>query len=107
MRAAPTPAEAALWAILRRRALGGWKFRRQHPMVGYVVDFFCWDLMLAVEVDGGYHDGQREKDERRARHLGEVGVRVIRVRNEDVLRDPGGVARSIEAVCRRLAERGS
>lgn len=66
MRRHPTQAEARLWSVLRSRQLGGWKFRRQHIIVGYVVDFYCADLRLVVEVDGTVHD-ERRADERGSR----------------------------------------
>lgn len=51
----PTKAEACLWEILRSKQLEGYKFRRQHPMKGYILDFYCPELKLAIEVDGQIH----------------------------------------------------
>jgi very-short-patch-repair endonuclease len=89
MRRNPTPAERALWHVLRDRAVNGLRFRRQHPLDGLVLDFFCAEIGLCVELDGGVHDTpeQREKDAARTTHLGSRGIRVIRFRNEEVLQD--------------------
>ena len=67
LRRALTPPEARLWVHLRRRALDGLKFRRQHPAGVYVLDFYCAEAMLAVEVDGESHEGRGEYDARRTR----------------------------------------
>jgi very-short-patch-repair endonuclease len=80
-----TPAERVLWKHLRNRQLGGHKFRRQHPLGPFVVDFYCPAGRLVVEVDGGIHTGQQERDEERAAYLTGNGYRVVRLRNEEVL----------------------
>jgi len=88
-RARATPAELALWALLRRRALGA-KFRRQHPLGPYIVDFFSCEARLVVEVDGDVHDtaDAQAHDAERDAFLGKCGLRVVRLRNELVLRAP-------------------
>ena len=90
LRARPTDAERVLWQHLRSRQLGA-KFRRQHPLAGYVLDFYCEALRLAVEVDGGQHEIDPGPDEVRTAALGELGVQVVRFWNNDVLRNPEGV----------------
>ena len=60
MRANPTPAEAALWAKLRCRQLQGLKFRQQHIALGYILDFYCPEYRLAIELDGRGHDAERD-----------------------------------------------
>ncbi len=82
----PTPAEATLWAALRGRRLSGLKFRRQHPFGPYVLDAFCVEHQLEVEVDGGIHDelAQIEHDERRTEYLNEHGVRILRFTNAEI-----------------------
>jgi very-short-patch-repair endonuclease len=85
MRRQPTQAEARLWSALRSRQLGGWKFRRQHVVVGYVVDFYCADLRLVVEVDGRVHDQLRPDDEARGADLRRAGAEVVRFSNDAVL----------------------
>jgi very-short-patch-repair endonuclease len=76
-----TPPEARLWVALRRRGLGGLKFRRQHPLGAYVLDFYCPSARLAVEVDGMQHvtEEQAAHDRGRDRWLHEQGVRVLRI----------------------------
>jgi very-short-patch-repair endonuclease len=101
-RQSPTSAEAALWGDLRRRAVGGFRFRRQHIIAGYIVDFYCPGLRLAIEVDGGVHDTQRELDERRTRHLAQLGVTVLRVPNARVFSEPDAVVGHILEACERL-----
>jgi len=83
----PTEVEEKLWEQLRNRKLDGHKFRRQHPVEGYIPDFICIDRKLAVEVDGGYHDDeeQRRLDEYRTKILNRNGYRIIRFTNEEVL----------------------
>jgi very-short-patch-repair endonuclease len=85
MRAVPTAAEATLWSALRGRKLGGWKFRRQHVIAGYVVDFYCAELRLAVEVDGAVHQTRRADDCQREDDLASLGVHVVRLSNTEVL----------------------
>jgi very-short-patch-repair endonuclease len=85
MRRHPTRAEARLWSALRSRQLGGWKFRRQHVIVGYIVDFYCAELCLIVEVDGPVHDQLRPDDEAREAHLRRAGAEIVRFSNEAVL----------------------
>jgi very-short-patch-repair endonuclease len=85
MRGHPTPAEAKLWGALRSRQLGGWKFRRQHVIMGYVVDFYCAELRLVVEVDGPVHERQRPDDETREADLRRAGAEIVRFSNDAVL----------------------
>lgn len=86
MRHEPTEAEAILWEALSNKKLG-YKFRRQHPLGRYIVDFYCHRKRLAIEVDGGYHkdEAQRQYDERRTEHIIASGVRELRFTNEEVI----------------------
>ena len=90
MRNNPTEAEAALWEMLRGKNLDT-KFRRQHIIGDYIVDFVCLDKQLAVEVDGGYHNDpeQRELDRQRTNFLQSKGFGVLRFTNEEVLYNTG------------------
>jgi very-short-patch-repair endonuclease len=90
-----TDAERAMWRKLRNRRLEGHKFRRQVPFPPYVVDFLCDDAKLVIEVDGGQHDWNRAKDEVRTRHIEQLGFRVIRFWNNDVLSNMDGVLQQI------------
>ncbi len=78
-----TPAEQILWEALRDRRLQGLKFRKQHPVGGYVLDFFCVEELLAVEVDGGSHDlpEQQALDAERTEWLNQHHIRVLRFSN--------------------------
>jgi very-short-patch-repair endonuclease len=87
LRRQSTPAERVLWTGLRRRALGGLRFRRQQPIAGFIVDFYCPSLKLAIEVDGLVHDDRRDLDLLRDRALRRLGVVVLRVRNDEVMQD--------------------
>jgi very-short-patch-repair endonuclease len=97
LRRVETPAEQRLWRVLRNRAVNGLKFRRQHPLHGCVLDFFCAEVGLCIELDGTVHDDplQRERDEARTAHLAAHGISVIRFRNDEVLDDLPTVLRRI------------
>ena len=99
LRREQTEAEARLWSLLRNRGVMGAKFRRQHPLGPYVVDFFCPFCALVVEVDGDIHlvPGAQQADAERERWLRAAGCRVVRVANDEVLEDLDGVRRKIEA----------
>jgi very-short-patch-repair endonuclease len=86
MRREPTPAEARLWSALRGNALGV-RFRRQHPVGQFILDFWCPAAHLVVEVDGEVHDTQRERDADRDLLLSYHGYHTVRFRNEEVLND--------------------
>ena len=94
-----TPAEKILWERLRRKQLCGAKFRRQHPIGGFFVDFYCHQSKLVVELDGSVHDetGQQEYDLEREQVLTEVlELKVIRLRNKAVYDDVENVLKIIE-----------
>lgn len=95
-RSALTPPEARLWIGLKAHRTDGFKFRRQHPIGPYILDFYCAAARLAVEVDGAIHDveGQIRHDQRRTKWLAERGIRVIRVRAVDVRDKVDGCSRS-------------
>ncbi|MGH8678979.1 MAG: endonuclease domain-containing protein [Burkholderiales bacterium] len=85
LRTTQTDSEALLWQRLRNRQLSGYKFRRQHSFPPYVVDFFCIEKRLILEIDGGQHAMNREADERRPHFLKNQGFEVIRFWNTEVL----------------------
>lgn len=91
--------EKILWALLRSQQLAEMKFRRQHPIGSYIVDFYCAAKQLAIELDGLSHDGREAKDEEHTRHLNRQGVRVVRFTNDEVLRDRRAVAYVIAREC--------
>ena len=79
-----TPAEKVLWEELRTNKLGV-HFRRQQIIAGFIVDFYCHKATLVVEVDGDIHDLQHEEDAQREKALRELGLKIIRFRNDEVL----------------------
>jgi very-short-patch-repair endonuclease len=92
-----TDAERRLWSILRDRHLSGWKFRRQHPVRPYILDFACLSHFIAVEVDGGQH-ADSETDLKRTNWLAARGWRVLRFWNNEVLANRAGVAQTIHKI---------
>src|SRR5579859_3352090 len=86
-----TDAERKLWAALRDRQLNGIKFRRQHPLGPYVLDFFSEEHKLVVEVDGGQHADHAERDVVRDAWLNANGCHVLRFWNNEVLHNLSGV----------------
>ena len=96
MRANPTPAERRLWAMLRDRRMSSFKFKRQHVIAPYIVDFACLERSLIIEADGGQH-AESNSDRRRDAHLRAKGFRVLRFWNNDVLENPAGVFEAIAA----------
>ena len=101
----PTEAESALWELLRSKNIGE-KFRRQHIIGEYIVDFVCLKRQLVIEVDGGYHftPEQQEQDQLRTEELQKLGYREIRFTNEEVLSAPDTV---ISKICSSLAQKAS
>jgi very-short-patch-repair endonuclease len=91
-----TLAEVLLWNQIKKGQIQGFDFDRQHPILNYIVDFYCKDLMLAIEIDGSTHDFKIEKDEIRQRELESVGIRVLRFLDSDVKANLEGVVKSIE-----------
>jgi very-short-patch-repair endonuclease len=91
-----TDAEKKLRFRLRDRRLGGWKFRRQFPIDRFVVDFFCADAHLIIELDGGQHATRTEADASRTRNLEAMGYLVLRFWNNDVMQNIDGVLQILE-----------
>ncbi len=89
MRKEHTKTEGLMWELLRNDQLGI-KFRRQHPIENYIVDFISLQEKLVVEIDGGYHEDEEQKkyDELRTKTLNEIGFKIIRFTNEEVLKNP-------------------
>jgi very-short-patch-repair endonuclease len=85
MRYEPTPAENALWDMLRNRQIEGAKFRRQHAIDRFIVDFICLEYHLIIEVDGEIHQYTQEEDAIRQGFLEAMNFRVLRFSNDDVL----------------------
>lgn len=97
LRQEQTDAESLLWSLLRDRRLANFKFRRQHVMAPYILDFYCHEAKLAVELDGGQHNepDRKRQDEKRTAVLAKQGVRVVRFWNNEVLANTEGVLEAI------------
>ena len=90
-----TPAERALWQRLRANRLDGWHFRRQQIIAGFIVDFYCHQASLVVEIDGPIHESQQEADAEREAILRERGLRIVRFSNREVMNRMNTVLQAI------------
>lgn len=101
-----TDAEQLLWHCLRRKQLGGFRFRRQHPLEQFVLDFFCHEARLAVELDGGQHNEPdvRAKDDQRTAFLNNQGIQVVRFWNREVFQNLEGVLQTIYDLAQQRSE---
>lgn len=84
-----TFAESLLWGCLKKKQINGIRFRRQHPIRNFIVDFYCHSASLVIEIDGGVHlkEEQSERDENRTWELQNMGLKVIRFNNKEVISD--------------------
>ena len=105
LRREATDAESLLWALLRGRQLAGEKFRRQHQVGLYVLDFYCPSRKIAIEADGGQHLSAEglAGDAQRTRYLRDRGIRVLRFSNREILLETEGVLAVIARVAAREA----
>ncbi len=102
-----TPAEVVLWQIMRKRGVGGYKFRRQQGIGPYILDFYCADLRLCVELDGHSHWMKNEYDLKRTQYLNSVGIRVIRFSNDHVLSNVESVRSEILRAAQKIVGKSS
>lgn len=100
LRKKETKAEKLLWQQLKSKRLLGYKFRRQHPISQFIVDFYCHELRLVVEVDGEIHNSPENKkyDDDRSYELKMFGIKVLRFKNYEVENEKGKVLRKIMKV---------
>ena len=98
MRHSPTPAEEFLWKHLRNRQVQNMKFRRQHAIERFIVDFFCVDMKLVIKVDGEIHDYTQQEDALRQEYLENLGLKVIRFSNLAVLQHINSVLETIRNI---------
>lgn len=94
-----TDAENLLWLYLQRKQVEGLKFRRQEPIGRYIVDFVCFERKIVVEVDGGQHMDEKDKDVARDKWFSEEGFKVLRFWNHDVLQKIEAVLEVIRDNC--------
>jgi very-short-patch-repair endonuclease len=104
MRHEPTTAEDALWKRIRNRQIGNSKFRRQHPIDRFIVDFYCAEAYLIIEVDGSIHDYTPHEDALRQAFLESLGLQVLRFTNGEVLQQMNGVIERIAEVLQKGGE---
>lgn len=106
LRRTMTDAEQLLWHCLRRKQLGGFRFRRQHPFERFILDFYCCEVKLAIELDGGQHNepDAKARDKERSELLAGHRIQVIRFWNNEVFANTEGVLQRIYDV---LLERAS
>jgi len=107
LRRSQTDAERKLWLLLRDRRLAGFKFRRQHPIGPFIVDFCCTEVKVIVELDGGHHALTHDGDAARGRYLTGQGYRVLRFWNNEVLGNTFGVLERIVEALKRGQRRPS
>lgn len=100
MRHEPTAAESILWNCLRNRQVNNLKFRRQHAIERFIVDFYCAESQLVIEVDGSIHQYTQNEDEVRQEYLETLGLRVLRFSNEEVSSHLQNVVQTIIAVAK-------
>ncbi|HZO28948.1 MAG TPA: endonuclease domain-containing protein [Chloroflexota bacterium] len=100
LRRGATPTEQRLWAVLRGRRFGGRRFRRQHTIRPYIVDFLCAEARLVIEIDGLIHESQQEYDAERDDFLREQGYRVLRIRADQICRDLAAALAQIDQACK-------
>ena len=94
-----TLAEVILWQCIKRKAIYGYEFHRQVPIDNYIVDFYCHELKLVIEIDGISHDDKFEYDQMREHKLKSLGVNLIRFADEDVKSETEAV---LQALKRRI-----
>jgi very-short-patch-repair endonuclease len=87
MRVKPTETESILWEILKGKRLGV-KFRRQSIIYGWIVDFYSPEIHLVIEIDGGYHNERIMQDKIRKNKISSIGVKVMRFKNEEIIKNP-------------------
>jgi imidazole glycerol-phosphate synthase subunit HisF len=97
LRHSQTSSEKYLWQILRNRKIDGLKFRRQHPLGKFVVDFYCHEAKLVIELDGNVHDNPEVKtyDIERQKTIEQLGLTVLRFTNDAIFNDLDGVVHQI------------
>jgi len=101
-----TKAEIFLWLRLRRKQLYGYDFHRQKPIDNYILDFFCHELMLGIEIDGYSHDFLEvyEKDTVKTQKMNELGITILRFSDEQINHDMENVLRSLEHYIKKFED---
>lgn len=107
LRRSLTPSERRLWEAVRDRQLAGWKLRRQHPVGPFVLDFYCAQARLGIELDGAPHRDpiRRDADDARQEYLEAQGIALLRIPSHRVFTDLPGVLAEIDAAIRARLQR--
>ena len=103
MRRRMTPAELKLWVAIKSQKFSGMRFRAQHPVGVWILDFYCPALKLVIELDGNSHDSKVEYDAIRTANLEAHGYRVIRFKNEEVFNDLSSVLARMRLIVQELS----
>ncbi len=93
-----TPTEKLLWDRIKEKQIEGYKFRRQHPVYRYILDFYCAEKNFAIEIDGGVHDDSKEYDKYRDQLLESLGIKTLRIKDDEVIRNIDTVIEQIKNV---------
>ena len=102
MRKNLTPTEKVLWQELQNKKLNGYKFRNQHPIFRYILDFYCHKCLLAIEIDGDIHKLRKDYDVYRDRYLESIGIKTIRFNNEEIF---GNINEVLRIIIKELKQR--
>ena len=105
-RTKPTKAEKIIWNEILSRDKTGYRFLRQKPIDRFIVDFYCSELSLVIEIDGGSHAKKKGRDKNRDKFLKQIGITTIRFTNEEVVNDIEKVKRKINDLIPLLSKRG-
>jgi len=91
-----TPTEKSIWKYLSNRGFCKFKFRRQYPIRGFILDFFCPERKLGIEIDGPIHDKRKAYDRAREEIINDLGINILRFKNKDIEKDLMSVLRQIK-----------
>ena len=103
LRLGMTEAEQTLWSRINKRQLDGFRFRNQHPIGRYIADFYCHELKLIIEIDGGIHNERKEYDENRDFFLEAGGYTILRFTNNQVTSEINSVLEIIRTKAREIS----
>jgi very-short-patch-repair endonuclease len=98
LRKGQTIEEKLVWELLQKRKFKGFKFRRQHVLGGFILDFYCHELRLGLEIDGPIHLRQNEQDQDRQEAIEAKGIKIIRITNEEVANNKRSILTKINRV---------
>ena len=91
MRKNLTPTEKLLWNELQNKKICGYKFRNQHPIFRYILDFYCHKCLLAVDIDGDIHKSRKDYDDFSDNYLLSIGIKTLRFTNHDIINNMNGI----------------